>query len=139
MNLPRTVRTYEFISLVLVVAGSWVTALASSEVGTNSAIYLTAAAAGIYALSRGLAKVNHDGKDWWRTSEIPVVLIAAASATVATLNSTIDPHAYGIIVATLTAASALANGLRKIPSVQINPTDSPTDYGPGYVPDDETF
>lgn len=135
MNLQRSVRTWEFIVLALTVVGSWLTAVASESVGYDSAIYLTAAAAGAYALARGLAKVNHDGKDWWYTTEVWICVIAAAQASLAALNETISTHTYGILVASLTAASVLANGLRKIPAVQVNPTDDPTSYPPGYTPD----
>lgn len=117
----RTLQSYEFVSLVLVVAGSWLVALASSSVGSNSAVYMTAAAAGVYALARGLAKVNHDRKDWWHTSEIPVVVIAALTATVSALHDTINTHTYGVIIATLVAAGSIANGLRKVPAVQAAP------------------
>lgn len=128
----KTFKSWEFLFLVLATAGAWLTSLASSEVGNNSAVYITAGAAAVYALARGLAKVNHDSKDWWQTSEFWASLIGAGVAAAAALEDTISTHTFGLIMATLGAAMALANGLRKVPVVQAAPTDSPTSYDQDY-------
>lgn len=129
----KTFKSWEFVFLALATAGAWLTSLVSSEVGNNSAVYITAAAAAVYALARGLAKVNHDSKNWWQTSEFWATFIGAGVAAAAALEDTISTHWFGIIMASLGAAMAIANGLRKVPIIQAAPTDAPTAYDADYA------
>lgn len=116
-----TFKRLEGLILIASVAAGWLAAFAKSGVGYNTGVYVTAGAAALYALSRGLAKLNTDGRDYWNTSEFYVLVIGAATTFVAGLASTVSTHTEGILLAILGAAAMLANGLRKVPAQQVNP------------------
>lgn len=128
----KTLLSWEFLALLLTNVAAWALTMADSGVGHNSAVYWTAGSAGLYALVRGLAKVNHDSKDWWQTPEFLLAILAAIITTVAALASTINEHTYGILMAALLGLSALGNGVRKVPIIQADPSDPPTTYPPDY-------
>lgn len=139
----RTLLSWEFLVLALTNVAAWLAAMAESSVGYNSAVYWTAGSVGVYALVRGLAKVNHDHGDWWQQSEFLLALLGAGVTSLAALQDVINAHTYGILMAILTTLTALGNGIRKVPAVQVGadapdpPTDYPADYGEDALDPDE--
>lgn len=135
----RTLLSWEFLVLALTNVAAWLAAMAESSVGYNSAVYWTAGSVGVYALVRGLAKVNHDNADWWQQPEFILAILGAAVTSLAALQDVINTHTYGVLMAILTTLTAMGNGLRKVPVVQANadypdpPTDYPADYGDNAI------
>lgn len=110
----NTFKSWEFVVLLLTNAAAWLSTTGST-VQTKDAFVFTAVSAGAYALARGFAKFNADGKPFWKTTEFYVVLIGGASAAWAGFQGHISPTAFTEVGAFLTAAAAIANGLRTPP------------------------
>ena len=108
----QTFKSWEFILLVLTNAAAWLAA-AGQNVSQHDAFIFTALSAGVYALARGLAKVNSDGKPIYQTTEFWVAIIGAATAAVGDLQGHVGQHTLALVLAALAAASAIANGLRQ--------------------------
>lgn len=109
----KTLLSWEFISFVLVSAGAWLLDWAG-QIGGTTAVYLAAAAAGVTAISRGLAKKDADLKNWWETTEFYVALIGGAQACLADLGGTpISTQTLTFIGTGLTFALAIARGIGK--------------------------
>lgn len=118
---PSTLKSWEFISFILVTAGVWAGQLAGS-VSAQTAVVLTAAAAAATALGRGLAKQNSDPKPFYGTTEFYVALVGAAQAGVAKLNGSISAHTLAEITVSLTAAMTIAEGIGTIPPPPVSMT-----------------
>jgi hypothetical protein len=114
-----TFKRLEGLIMILTVAAAWLTAAVSDGVGYNTSVRLTAAAAAFYALARALAKVNTDGRDYWHTSEFYISVLGALTVFVGGLAGTISTHTEGLLLATLAAVTAIANGVRKVPAQQV--------------------
>lgn len=111
----NTLKSWEFILLVLTNAAAWLAA-AGQNVSQRDAFIFTALSAGVYALARGLAKINSDGKPIYLTTEFWVAVIGAITAFVGDLQGHVGQHTLALILAALAAASAIANGLRQPPA-----------------------
>lgn len=111
----QTFKSWEFILLVLTNSAAWL-ATASHDLSPHHAFIATAASAGVYALARGLAKVNSDGKPIYHTTEFYVAVLGAATAVVGDLQGHVGQHTLALLLAGLAAASAVANGLRQPPA-----------------------
>lgn len=111
----QTFKSLEFILLVLTNVAAWL-ATTGSTVTTHNAYLFTAASAAVYALSRGLAKVNTDGKPFYLTTEFYVAVIGAAVAFLGASQGHISDTLLKELLAALAAASAIANGLRTPPA-----------------------
>jgi hypothetical protein len=123
MNLNRkTLSTWEFWSFVLVSLGGWLAELVGTLSGTQ-AVVLSAAAAGVMALSRGFAKQDADVKNWWETTEFFVAIIGAAQAVIAQLNGTISGQTMTYLGSGLAFALALSRGFAKNPLVAAGLSD----------------
>jgi hypothetical protein len=110
----NTLKSWSFLLLVLTNAAAWL-ATAGSTVTSHNAFIFTAASAGVYALARGLAKVNADGKPIYQTTEFYVAIIGAATAIAGNLKGHVPDSTLKLLLAGLTAASLVANGLRTPP------------------------
>lgn len=129
-----TLKSWEFISFVLVSVGAWIAEIQGTFTGTQ-AVYLSAAAAGVMALSRGFAKQGADVKNWWETTEFYVALIGAGQAVIAQLNGTIDGRAFTLLASGLGFALAISRGLAKNPLVAAGLTDVKATDTPQVVAD----
>lgn len=110
-----TFTSMEFILLVLTNAAAWL-ATTGSTVTTHNAWVFSAASAGVYALARGLAKFNADGKPWYMTSEFYVAVLGAVAAVVGASQGHISDTLSKELLALIGAALAVANGLRTPPA-----------------------
>lgn len=113
MNLA-TLKSLSFLILVLTNVGLWLTTVGATVKPEDAYIY-TAFSTAAYAISRGLAKVNVDGKPWWKTTEVYVVVAGGAITLVGGFQGHISPLLMTGLVATLTAAISIAEGLRTPP------------------------
>lgn len=112
----KTFKTLEFLLLVLANAGGWLLAVAD-YMPERYAVYATAGSAALYAIWRGLAKMNADTRDYWHTSEFWIGLLATIPTAIAALSDVIPPNVYGILQASILAALGLGAGFRKQPEV----------------------
>jgi hypothetical protein len=111
-------KSLEFLLAAVTTLGAWAAQLAGAgNVTPHDAILLTAGSAGFYALARGLAKVNSDGKPFYQTSEFYGALIGAGTAVAGNLTDEISPNTMQIIVGALAALQMVSNGLRTPPAV----------------------
>lgn len=110
-----TLRSTEFILLALTNVAAWL-ATTGNTVSVHNAWLFSAASAGVYALARGLAKVNSDGKPIYETTEFYVSLLGAAAAIVGASQGHISDTLMKELLAGIAAATAIANGLRTPPS-----------------------
>lgn len=111
-----TLRTWEFVSFVLVSLGAWIAEIQGTFTGTQ-AVVLSSVAAGITALARGYAKQGADVKNWWETTEFFVAVIGALQAVIAQLNGTISGQTMTLLASGLGFALAISRGLAKNPLV----------------------
>lgn len=114
-----TLRSWEFLLLVLTNVAAWL-ATTGSTVTTHNAYLFTALSAMVYALARGLAKVNSDGKPIYLCTELYVAVIGALVAFLGAMQGHISDTLLKELLAGLAAASAIANGLRA-PNAPGNP------------------
>lgn len=111
-----TLRSMEFVLLVLTNVAAWLANVADvGGVSDHDAVLVSAASAGLYALARGLAKVNTDGKPIYMTTEFYVALLGAAAAVIARTQDTLGPTTTQELLGFIAAATAIANGLRTPP------------------------
>lgn len=116
-----TFRSMEFVLLVLTNVAAWLANLANvGGVSNRDAVLISAASAGLYALARGLAKVNTDGKPIYETTEFYVALLGAAAAVIAKLQGTIGATTVQELLGFIAAATAIANGLRTPPAQAVS-------------------
>lgn len=126
---PKTFKSLEFITLVLGVIGPWLVNAASDAINTKEALTYNAIAAAVYALARGLAKMNSDTKDYWATSEFYVAILGSAAAAVGVLSDNLSGTRWSQLQGLILAAAAIANGLRKEPLVATGALE-PVDLAP---------
>lgn len=112
-----TLRSTEFIILVLTNVAAWL-ATTGSTVTSHNAWVFSAASAGVYAVARGLAKVNTDGKPIYLTTEFWVSILGAAAAIVGASQGHISDTLMKELLAGIAAATVIANGLRTPPAQQ---------------------
>lgn len=116
-----TLRSWEFVLLVLTNAAAWLANLADTGgVSDHDAVLISAASAGLYALARGFAKVNSDGKPIYMTTEFYVAILGAATAVVAKLDGTIGATTAQELLGFIGALTAVANGLRTPPAQAVS-------------------
>jgi hypothetical protein len=120
-----TFTSWEFILLVLTNAAAWL-ATAGNTITSHNAFVFSALSAAVYALARGFAKINADGKPIYATTEFYVAIIGAAAAFVGNLDGHIGDSTLKLLLGALAAASAIANGLRTPPAVAVAPTTTTT-------------
>jgi len=113
----NTFRSTEFVLLVLTNAAAWL-ATTGNTVTSHNAWVFSAASAGVYALARGLAKVNTDGKPFYFTTEFFIAVLGAAAALVGASQGHISDTLMKELLAFIAAATAIANGLRTPPAQQ---------------------
>jgi hypothetical protein len=102
--------------LVLTNAAAWLANLANvGGVSDHDAVLVSAASAGLYALARGLAKVNTDGKPIYMTTEFWIAILGAATAVIAKMDGTIGATTAQELLGFIGALTAIANGLRTPP------------------------
>jgi peptidoglycan/LPS O-acetylase OafA/YrhL len=109
----------EFVLLVLTNVAAWL-ATTGNTVTTHNAWVFSAASAGVYALARGLAKQNTDGKPWYMTSEFYVSILGAAAAVIGASQGHISDTLSKELLAAIGAAMMIANGLRTPPAEAVN-------------------
>jgi hypothetical protein len=116
-----TLRSWEFVLLVLTNAAAWLANLANEgNVSNHDAVLISAASAGLYALARGFAKVNTDGKPIYMTTEFWVAILGAATAVAGKLTDTIGPTTTQELLGFIGALTAVANGLRTPPAQAVS-------------------
>ena len=121
MNFNKeTFKSLEFLLLVITNVAAWL-AQSTGTLSTHWAVYATAGSAGLYALARGLAKVNADAKSYWNTTEFWVAVLASIPAIITAEQSIISPHVYVMVQSVIAGLLAIASGYRKIPTVQAGP------------------
>jgi hypothetical protein len=121
-----TFRSMEFVLLVLTNVAAWLANLANvGGVSNHDAVLISAASAGLYALARGLAKVNTDGKPIYETTEFYVAILGAVAAVVAKMDGTIGTTLAQELLGFIGAATAIANGLRTPPALAVAPKVEP--------------
>lgn len=113
----KTFKTLEFYAVVLAAIIPWLANAALDSVDAQEALTWNVLAAAAYALSRGIAKVNTDVKDFWLTSEFWVAVIGSAAAGIGVLNDTLGGTRWAQLQGLLLAAISIANGIRKDPMV----------------------
>lgn len=110
-------KSLEFWLAVLTAGGAWLAQLADSQrVSAHDAILATAFSAGFYALARGLAKHNADGKPWLFTSEFWGSVIGAATVVVGKLDGSISANLMQELILGLSALTMISNALRTPPA-----------------------
>jgi hypothetical protein len=112
---PNTFKTAEFWAFVLTTVAAWVGTL-TSQVGSNTAVWVTAVSASLYALSRGLAKANFDVKNFWETTEFWGLVLAAGVEIVGYWQDIIGPGTAKWLTGLLGLGLALMQ-YRKQPAV----------------------
>lgn len=112
----KTLRSLEFLLVVLTNAAAWI-ASAADWLDPRYAAYATAASGAIYAISRGLAKMNADTRDYWRTTEFYVAILTSLGSVAAALADVIPAQTYAFLQGSIIAAVSVAMGLRKEPTV----------------------
>ena len=110
-----TLKSWTFILLVLTNVAAWL-ATTGNTVTTHNAWVFSAASAGVYALARGLAKLNADGKPFYQTTEFYVSILGAAAAVVGASQGHIGDTLSKELLAFIAAATAIAEGLRQPPA-----------------------
>lgn len=113
---PKTFRTLEFLLVIVANAAAWAAQI-TDTLPTRYAVYASAASGAFYALSRGLAKLNEDTKDYWNTTEFWVAILASIPAVVAAAQDIIPATHYALIQGIVAALVAVGAGLRKQPFV----------------------
>lgn len=113
-----TLRSWQFILLVLTNVAAWL-ATTGSTVTSHNAWLFSAASAGVYALARGLAKMNADGKPFYQTTEFYVAVLGAAAALVGASQGHISDTMSKELLAFIAAATMIADGLRQPPASQV--------------------
>jgi hypothetical protein len=113
-----TLRSWQFLLLVLTNVAAWL-ATTGSTVTSHNAWVFSAASAGVYALARGLAKVNTDGKPFYFTTEFYVAVLGAAAALVGASQGHISDTLMKELLAGIGAATLIAEGLRQPPAGQV--------------------
>lgn len=123
----KTLASWEFISFVFVSVGAWLLEWGDKLSGAQ-AIYLSAAAAGVTAVSRGLAKHDSDTKNWWETTEFWVAVIGGAQATLAQLVgvANFDTSTLAFVLSGIAGALAIGRGLGKDPALAASDTSATT-------------
>lgn len=112
-------KSLEFYASIITVLATWATSLVDSgTLGTHTAIYVTAAVATAYAVTRGLAKINVDTKNYWETTEFWGVVLAGATETLGAWQGLINVTAFKYLSGLLVLALMLNQGLRKQPLIQ---------------------
>ncbi len=116
-----TLRSWEFVMLVITNAAAWLADLANTGgVSDHDAVLISAASAGLYALARGFAKVNTDGKPIYMTTEFYVAILGAATAVVGKMEGTIGATTAQELLGFIGALTAIANGLRTPPALAVS-------------------
>jgi hypothetical protein len=113
-----TLRSWQFLLLVLTNVAAWL-ATTGSTVTSHNAWVFSAASAGVYALARGLSKVNSDGKPFYFTTEFYVAVLGAAAALVGASQGHISDTLMKELLAFIAAAQMIADGLRQPPAGQV--------------------
>lgn len=112
MTFPT--KTWPFVATVLSAIAVWLTTTGST-VSQHDAYIYTGLAAGFYALSRGFAKWNTDGKPFYMTTEFYLILIGAAVETLGFFKGHMSAITWTELSAFLAFATAIAEGLRTPP------------------------
>jgi uncharacterized membrane protein len=107
-------KTWPFVATVLAALGFWLTTTGNS-VSQHDAYIFTGLAAGAYALSRGLAKWNSDGKPFYKSSEFWIIILGAVVTTFGFFKGHMSALTWTEISGFLTFATAVAEGLRTPP------------------------
>ncbi len=123
----RTLKTLEFLLLVLGYVGPWLATLTTS-LDTRYAVYGNVLVTAIYALTRGLAKINTDGKNYWQTTEFYATVIGSVVTGAALLQDVLSTNQWATLQLILGLAMQLANGLRKQPEVEAGPSARSVGY-----------
>jgi hypothetical protein len=114
----NTLKSWEFIGLVLTNVASWLNVVSGNTLNTHQAVLISALSAAAYALARGFAKLNTDGKPFYQTTEFYVAVCGALTAFIGGLKGDISPGLMAELLAAVSAASAIANGLRTPPAAR---------------------
>lgn len=109
-------KSLEFVLLVLTNIAIYANVVAGNTLDHRAAIIASSISVGAYALVRGLAKFNADGKPFYQTSEFWLAVIAAAGVVVSNLQGEIGAQLMSYIVGGLALLTAIANGLRTPPA-----------------------
>jgi acid phosphatase family membrane protein YuiD len=116
----NTLFSLPFILLVLTNVAAFL-ATTGGTVSSHNAWVFAALSAGVYALSRGLAKFNSDGKPFYLTTEFWVAVLGAVGAVVAASQGHISDTLMKELLAFIAAATVIAEGLRTPPSKAVGP------------------
>jgi hypothetical protein len=116
----KTFRSLEFLLLVLTNIAAWLLTFGST-VSPHNAVIFSAASAAVYALARGLAKMNADVRNYWETSEFWIGVIGALIVFIGDLQGVLSDTKVKQLIAGLTFALMIARGLAKAPATQVLP------------------
>lgn len=111
----NTLRSTEFIVLLLTNVAAWLATLGNT-VTLHNAWLFSAASAAIYTLARGLAKINSDGKPIYFTTEFWVSILGAAAALVGASQGHISDTLMKELLAGIGFLLMIANSLRTPPA-----------------------
>jgi hypothetical protein len=115
--------------------GSVVVAWASYLAGAlpaEYAVYITAGAGIIYALSRGLAKFNTELKSGFKTREFWLAVASVAVTVLVAIPGVVSPELAAAMGGSVLAAYGVSRGLAKEPEAQVEMTGSGED---GFLED----
>jgi hypothetical protein len=116
LNLnPKTFLTSEFLAFALTNVAAWLATLVD-WMSPTTATWVSAASAALYALARGLAKLNSDTKDFWNTTEFWALVLGAGITFVSGLADHIGPRGEHLLAGVLGLGLALMQ-FRKQPAV----------------------
>jgi 3-mercaptopyruvate sulfurtransferase SseA len=116
----NTFLSLPFILLVLTNVAAFL-ATTGNTVTLRNAWIFSALSAGVYALARGLAKWNSDGKPFYATTEFWVAVLGAAAAIVGAASGHIPDSVMKELLAFIAAATVIAEGLRTPPAKALGP------------------
>lgn len=134
----NTLKSTSFWASAATIIAIWISTTFTNLNG-RWAVIASTAVAGLYALSRGIAKKDTDLKRGWHTTEFWLGVIQVALIVIAGIENNIPPRYAAMATAALTGLYALARSLAvPTPSLSVIATgDVPVD-DPTVVDGDDT-
>lgn len=114
---PRTFLSWPFLATVLSAVAVWLTTLGHS-VNPHYAYIFTGVVAGIYAVARGIGKLNGPFKSVFLTTEFWVVIIGAVIVSFGYFQGHMSTALWTAINGFLVLASTIAHQLASPPTTQ---------------------
>lgn len=116
----NTFLSLPFILLVLTNLGAFLLTIGQT-VSLHNAWIFSALSAGVYAVARGLSKWNSDGKPFYATTEFWIAILGGVAAVIGAASGHIPDATMKELLAFVTFAELIAEGLRTPPAKAVGP------------------